>query len=87
MAQILNVTTEIPDLLGLMFADEVSCFADTMVGLQRILNELETFCKTVGIDINFDKTKIAVHKNGGPLRPTVNIQNLDYFLSFAMSNI
>ena len=64
------VTTEIPDLLGLMFADDVSCFADTVVGLQRILNELETFCKSVGINVNFDKTKIVVHRNGGPLRFT-----------------
>ena len=29
------VTTEIPDLLVLMFADGVACFADTIVGLQR----------------------------------------------------
>ena len=64
------VTTEIPDLLGLMFADDVSCFADTVVGLQRILNELEIFCKSVGINVNFDKTKIVVHRNGGPLRFT-----------------
>ena len=51
------VTTEIPDLLGLMFADDVSCFADTVVGLQRVLNELEIFCNSVGIYVNFDKTK------------------------------
>ena len=43
-----------------------------MVGLQHILNELETICKTVGIYINFDKTKIAVHRNGGPLRLTIS---------------
>ena len=53
-----------------MFADDVSCFADTVVGLQRILNELETFCKSVGINVNFDKTKIVVHRNGSPLRFT-----------------
>ena len=62
------VTTEIPDLLGLMFADDVSCFADTVVELQRVLNELEIFCNSVGIYINFDKTKMIVHRNGGILR-------------------
>ena len=58
------------DLLALMFADDVSCFADTVVGLQRLLNELEIFCKSTGINVNFDKTKIFVHRNGGPLRFT-----------------
>ena len=37
------------------------CFADTIVGLQRFLNELQRFCNSVGIYINFDKTKIVVH--------------------------
>ena len=64
------VTTEIPDLLALMFADDVACFADTIVGLQRFLNELQRFCNSVGIYINFDKTKIVVHRNEGPLRLT-----------------
>ena len=40
-----------------MFADDVACFADTIVGLQRFLNELQRFCNSVGICINFDKTK------------------------------
>ena len=62
------VTTEIPDLLGLTFADDVSCFADTVVLLQRVLNELEIFCNSVGIYVNFDKTKIIVNRNGGILR-------------------
>ena len=53
-----------------MFADDVSCFADTVVGLQRLLNELSVFCKSVGLHINFDKTKIIVFRNGGPLRMT-----------------
>ena len=53
-----------------MFADDVACFADAIVGLQRFLNELQRFCNSVGIYINFDKTKIVVHRNGGPLRLT-----------------
>ena len=62
------VTTEIPDLFALMFADDVSCFADTVVGLQRLLNELEIFRKSIGINVNFDKTKIVVHRNGGAFK-------------------
>lgn len=64
------VTTGVTDLLALMFADDVSCFADTVIGLQRLLNELSIFCKSVGICINFDKTKIVVFRNGGPLSLT-----------------
>lgn len=64
------VTTGVRDLLALMFADDVSCFADTVIGLQRLLNELSIFCKSVGICVNFDKTKIVVFRNGGPLSLT-----------------
>ena len=32
------------------------------------LNELQRFCNSVGKYINFDKTKIVVHRNGGALR-------------------
>ena len=32
------VTTEISGLLGLVFADDVPCLADTVVRLQRLLN-------------------------------------------------
>ena len=64
------VTTDINDVLTLMFADDVSCFADSVAGLKRLLNELEIFCKSVGLYINFYKTKIIVFRNGGPLRMT-----------------
>ena len=64
------VTTEISEMLALMFADDVSCFADTIVGLQRFLNELQRFCNSLSIYINFDKTKIVVYRTGGPLRLT-----------------
>ena len=45
------VTTEIPDLLARMFANDVACFADTIVGLQRLLNEPQRFFNSVGIYI------------------------------------
>ena len=55
------VTTEIPDLFAFMFADDVSYFADAVVGLQRLFNDLEIFCKSIGINVSFDKTKLVVN--------------------------
>ena len=48
----------IPDVLALMFADDISSFADSVVGLQRLINEIEKFCKAIGIEIILNKTKI-----------------------------
>ena len=36
-------------MLALMFADDVACFAETVVGFQRFLNELGRFCNSVDI--------------------------------------
>ena len=41
-----------------------------LLAFSVFLNELQRFCNYVGININFDKTKIVVHRNGGPLRLT-----------------
>ena len=50
--------------LALMFADDVSSFADSVVTLQRhIINLIEKFCKSVGISLNLSKTKIIVFRN------------------------
>ena len=48
-----------------MFADDVSCFSDTVVRLQRLINLIEKFCNAVGMKLNLDKTKIMVFRNGG----------------------
>ena len=53
------------DLFVLMFADDVSCFSDTVVRLQRLINLIEKFCNAVGMKLNLDKTKIMVFRNGG----------------------
>ena len=62
------VTNEIPDVLTLMFADDVACFSDTVVRLQKLIDLIAEFCKMVGMELNLDKTKIVVFRNGGPLR-------------------
>ena len=59
------VTNNIEDLFALMFADDVSCFSDTIVRLQRLINLIEKFCDAVGMKLNLGKTKIMVFGNGG----------------------
>ena len=62
------MTNDIPDILTFMFADDVASFSDSVVRLQRLIHHIEDFCKLVGMDINLEKTKIMVFRNGGPLK-------------------
>lgn len=64
------VSNEIPDVLTLMFADDVASFSDNILHLQKVINLIEEFCTMVGMEINLEKTKIVVFRNGGPLRAT-----------------
>mgnify|MGYP000042990229 FL=1 len=51
-----------------MFADDVSSVADTVSNLQRQINYIDDFCKDTGMNLNLDKSKIMLFRNGGPLR-------------------
>ena len=62
------VTNEIPDVLTLMFADDVASFSDTVAHQQKLIDLIAQFCKIVGMDLNLEKTKIIVFRNCGPLR-------------------
>ena len=53
-----------------MFADDVSCFSDTVIRLQRLIDLIEKFCKSVGMKLNLNKTKIMVFRNGGIVNQT-----------------
>ena len=53
-----------------MFADDVSSFADSGVRLQRQIDLIEKFCKSVGMSLNLSKTKIIVFRNGGIVKDT-----------------
>ena len=46
------ISNDIEDLIALMFADDVACFSDTIVRLQRLINLIEKFCKSVGMKLN-----------------------------------
>ena len=53
---------------GFLFADDVACVADTVINLQRSINHVASFCDSTGMQINIDKSKIMVFRNGRPLR-------------------
>ena len=46
------------DLLTLFYADDTIIFADTSIGLQFALEELENFCNKWKLTVNEDKTKV-----------------------------
>jgi len=62
------ISTDIPDVYALLFADDVSTIANSTLQLQKKINVLENFCETTGMKINLQKTKIMVFRNGGTLR-------------------
>ena len=64
------ISNEIEDVLALMFADDVSSFADSVARLQKQINLIEKFCKSVGMSLTLSKTKIIVFRNGGILKET-----------------
>ena len=62
------ITTDIPNIFCLMFADDVANCADTAINLQIQLNTIDSFCKETNMVINLKKSEIIVFRNGGPLR-------------------
>ena len=61
------ITEEINDIVCLMFADDAASCAETAAKLQQQLNIVDDFCQNTGMEINLNKTKIMVFRNGGPL--------------------
>ena len=43
----------------------ITCFSDTVVRLQQLIDLIDEFCKSVGMKLNLSKTKIIVFRNGG----------------------
>ena len=62
------INENIPDIIGLMFADDIANCSDTVVNLQKQLNIIQEFCLDTGMEVNLNKTEIIVFRNGGPLR-------------------
>ena len=49
----------------LLFADDVVVVASTVVALQRMIDRLWDYCGAWGLDLNLNKSKIMVFRNGG----------------------
>ena len=54
--------------MHLLYADDMTEMGDTVSRLQKLLNQLEVFCKRWGLNVNINKSKIMVFRNGGKLR-------------------
>ena len=66
------VTDQIEDIIGLLFADDVASFSDTIVRLQHQINCIHRFCESVGMSLNLLKTNIIVLRNGGIVKQIEN---------------
>ena len=53
------------DLFLLLFADDLTLLATTVVGLQNQLNVLSKAAARLGLTINIDKSKVVVFRKGG----------------------
>ena len=53
-----------------MFAFDLALISDSIIGLQRLLNLLYSFCKAKDSIVSIIKTKVMVYKNGGTLAKT-----------------
>ena len=62
------VSSNVPEIYRLLFADDVANCADTVNNLQTHLNIISDYCKETGMKVNMSKTQIIVFRNGGPLR-------------------
>ena len=62
------ITDEIPDIICLMYADDIANCAETTLKLQQQINVIDTFCENTGMEVNLQKTEIIVFRNGGNLR-------------------
>ena len=48
----------------LLYADDAVVFAKSPEALQSILNDLELYCATWGLNINISKTKVMIFEKG-----------------------
>ena len=52
-------------MILILFADDMVLFSNNRFGLQRGLNKFHEYCEHWGLEVNVDKTKRMVFKNGG----------------------
>ena len=78
-------------LFLLLYADDMTIFAETAEGLQKGLDILESYCNRWKITVNTEKTKIMVFRKGGilprNLRFFYNNQEIEIVRSFSYLGI
>ena len=75
----------------LMYADDLTIFADTVFDMQTKIDLLHSFCKKWKLIVNLDKTKMMVFRNGGYLKAIEkwnyggeNIEVISYYAYLGM---
>ena len=53
-----------------MFADDVATFSDTVIALQRQIDIINQFCTSTHMNLNLEKSKVVVFRNGEILKQT-----------------
>ena len=59
------VNEDAPNIILLLFADDIAMCSDMPGRLQHMLNVLKMFCDKWGLKLNLLKTKILVFRRGG----------------------
>ena len=59
------LSEDFPNVMTLLFADDMVEGADMVGRLQHLINILENVCDTWGFKVNINKTKVVVFRNGG----------------------
>lgn len=78
-------------LFLLLYADDMTIFAETADGLQEGIKILETYCKRWKLTVNTEKTKVMVSRKGGilprDLKFYYNNQEIEIVRSFSYLGI
>ena len=64
-----NTPTELQllSLYLLMYADDMVLFSESISELQNMLNTLQNYTTEWSLDVNVQKTKVVVFRNGGKI--------------------
>ena len=57
----------------LLYADDIVLFGDNIGDVQRLLNVLSDFCNRWCLNVNLEKTKFMVFRNGGIVKSNEKI--------------
>ena len=64
----IQISAEDPDVLTILYADDMANVGETVRALQAQIDKIASFCARTNMKINLQKTKVMVFRNGGILR-------------------